>query len=277
MKSFIFCFSLFIFSCTQQKDPLLKVWFYNDHIGKDDQIKNYYKYHSVMEYGFNSASFINLQPDGTFTSYLSGFDYGKWMCGDSTLIMINHDNGKLELGVKRLANDKMVCINKRNNKVYEFNGFPNKFDTSINNPFSKENNYWRIKAKHKESDLEIADRLKNHFSFWEKYFAWGLHSEISTLNIGTTPSLLEMYGNGFKLHYYDNEPLDWKNIFYDSADSWKAYEKLYYIMAEKDIKWPDSKNRFVGFVSAFQQLQQWMEDSKKKKQDSRLRVSSGTK
>jgi len=145
--------------------------------------------------------------------------------------------------------------------VYRFSGLPNDFTATAQNPFSVENNQWRIKAKHKESDSELRARLKNHFSFWEKYFAWGLTGKIDYLDIRSTPSLLKMYGNGFQLEYYENLFPEWKNSFYDTADCRIAYEHLYYKMYEKNIKWPDTKNRFERFVAAFHQLQGWMDES----------------
>jgi hypothetical protein len=33
---------------------------------------------------------------------------------------------------------------------------------------------------------------------------------------------------------------------------------VYYLMYQRNINWPKTENRFESFVSAFQQLQQWM-------------------
>ena len=218
-----------------------------------------YRYGSTMEYGFSGASFLNLQPDGKFTSYFSAFDYGNWGLKDSTLLLIDHNKGRLFLDVKRLDAEQMICVNKSNRKVYRFNGFNNEFHSDAESPFSIDNNRWRIKARHKESDDKLRSRLKNHFRWWEKYFSWGLNNKVKVLDIRSTASVLNMYANGFELQYYDNQFPEWKNIFYDTADCWRAYEMVYYLMYKKDIDWPKTENRFLGFVSAFRQLQQWMD------------------
>jgi hypothetical protein len=254
----LFFLSLFFIACkTENKPSFEKAWIYDDEFS--DGRQDVYRQGNSLEYGFSSASFLNLQPDGKFTSYFSAFDYGNWQLQDSTLLLINHTKGRLFLEVKSLDDKHMVCINKSNQKVYPFKGFKNLFNSDAESPFSLDNNRWRIKARHKESDAELSARLKNHFRWWEKYFSWGLNNKIKLLDIRSTASVLDMYANGFELQYYDNQFPEWKNTFYDTADCWRAYEMVYYLMYKKDIDWPKTENRFERFVSAFQQLQQWMD------------------
>jgi hypothetical protein len=259
-----YCYWLFLsivfISCkADEKSSLEKVWFYDDELTKQEQLENVYKYGGTMEYGFGAASFMNLQQDGKFTSYFSAFDYGDWKLQDSMLILTNHNKGRLLLEVKRMDPKHMICVNRSNHKVYRFNGFKNEIASDAENPFSIKNNLWRVKANHNESDAELAARLKNHFKWWEKYFSWGLNNKFKVLDIRSTPSVLDMYANGFQLKYYDYQFPEWKNIFYDTTNCWRAYEMVYYLMYKKDINWPKTENRFEGFVSAFKQLQQWMD------------------
>jgi hypothetical protein len=253
---FLLLLSIVFFSCkTKDKPSFEKVWFYNDEFANEDV----FRYGASPEYGFSSASFMNLKPDGKFTSYLTAFDYGDWVLRDSTLILTNHNKGKLVLDVKKLSVNQMLCVNKNSHKLYPFNGFPNAVSSEAESPFSIRNNMWRVKANHKESNAEIQSRLKNHFKWWEKYFSWGLANKIQVLDVRSTASILNMYANGFELKYYDTQFPEWKNIFYDTTDCWKAYEMVYYLMYKKNINWPKTENRFESFVSAFKQLQQWMD------------------
>jgi len=249
----------FISCKTGDKPSFERVWIYDDDLSTKKQLEDVYRYGNTMEYGFGAASFLNLAPDGKFTSFFSAFDQGNWKLEDSTLVLTNHKKGKLFLEVRRLDSKQMVCINKSNRKVYRFNGFNNVFASDSESPFSATNNRWRIKAGHKESDAELRSRLKNHFHWWEKYFSWGLNNKMKVLDIRSTASVLNMYANGFELQYFDNQLPEWKNIFYDSANCWRAYEMVYYLLYKKDIDWPKTENRFEGFVSAFKQLQQWMD------------------
>lgn len=255
----LWCITVFV-SCTAKKDPLVKAWIYNDSQGDKAQLENIKAYNGTMEYGLTAANFIDLQADGTYTSYLAFFDSGKWFFRNNTLILVNHNRQIIELQVNKMDDKELICTNKMKRKVYRFSATPNEFAGASENPFSTLNNQWRIKATHKESDAELRARLKNHFSFWEKYFAWGFKEDIDYLDVRSTPSLLKLYGNGFELQYYEYLYPEWKNIFYDTADCRMAYENLYYKMYEKKIQWPKTKNRFESFVSAFHQLQGWMDE-----------------
>lgn len=251
-------FIYLLIGCKNHSDnPFVKVWFYNANQTDQQQKENEVKYRAHENYALEGSNFINLQPDSTYTSFLMDYDYGRWYYKDSLLILVNHNRQPLELVVNKV-DDELICTDKMQNIIYRFYGYPNKFLSAAQNPFSQENNQWRLKASHKESDAEIASRLSNHFRYWEKYFAWGEQTNINSLDYTTTPGPLKMYGNGFALEYLDKQLPQWKESFYDTTDCRKAYEKLYYLMVEKDIQWPKTTDRCKRFVSAFQQLQDWM-------------------
>jgi hypothetical protein len=250
---------LMLAGCGAKKDPLINAWIYDDNLSDEQQQENARLYHSHEDYLLTAANFIDLQPDSTYTAYLFYYDFGKWYFKDQELILVSHNKKIREWSVKKVDGKRLVCMDKAKNLVYRFDGYGNSFKTPGENPFSRENNLWRMKATHKESDSEIAGRLKNHFKFWEKYFAWGLHNGVRYLDVRNVPGVLKLYGNGFQLYYYSEELPEWRNAFYDSADSWKAYEKIYYTMAAKRIQWPETKDRFKIFISAFQQMQGWMD------------------
>ncbi|HEU4634249.1 MAG TPA: hypothetical protein VFS22_09705 [Flavisolibacter sp.] len=249
----------FLISCSTKQNRLVRVWLYNEE-PTEEQIAENDTYGRSAGSALTAANFIDLQPDSTYSSYLSSFEHGKWYFKHNNLILVNQKKQLFELVVNKVSEKEMICTDKMKGIVYRFNGEPNHFETPAENPFSPQNNQWRVKAKHKESEAALRARLKNHFSFWENYFAWGLKNKIQYLDVRSTPSLLKMYGNGFELEYYDNLFPEWKNSFYDTADCRMAYENLYYKMYEKNIQWPDTKNRFERFVSAFDQLQNWMDE-----------------
>jgi hypothetical protein len=248
-----------IFSCHSKKDPLAKAWIYDDNQTAEQTSENATLYRATEDLNMTGANFMDLRPDSSYTSYLNGYDLGRWYFKDDELILVSQNKSIREWEVKKVDAHELVCIDKMKNHVYRFMGYNNDFKSPSENPFALENNQWRMKARHKESDKEIAARLKNHFRFWEKYFAWGFHNKIDYLDVQNTPGVLEMYSNGFKLQYYNYEMPEWKNAFYDTADAWKAYEKVYYSMYAKEIDWPKTDNRFERFVSAFKQMQRWME------------------
>jgi hypothetical protein len=201
------------------------------------------------------ASFINLQGDGTYTRDFGYFDYGKWDFKNDHLILTNTNNETLMLAVDMVSANEMQ-ISNHNTPVENFESLPGSFSGKDQNPFSLENNLWRITPAKKETDAEIKNRLLNHFKFWEKYFTWALNNELKTVDVRSTPTLLKIYGNGFTLKTFDQLPAEWKSFFYDSADCQIANDKMKYFIDNNNIAWPHTENKYKMFISAFQQLQQ---------------------
>ncbi|HEX2534597.1 MAG TPA: hypothetical protein VHK69_12720 [Chitinophagaceae bacterium] len=234
-------------SCGSRKENLTRVWFFIEReapeggeAGEDDALS------------LSAASFINLEPAGTYTSYFDGFGWGTWTLEGDQLVLLNHRRQKAELTIQKLEGDDLV-IRARNRMAYAFEG-QGDLPPGDDNPFALANNRWRIKATHKESEAEIKARLRNHFRYWEKYFDWGLQRE-STLDVRSLPGPLKIYGNGFQLLPYGEQHPDWQAHFYDTADSRTAYNILYRFFTREDIEWPQTKDRFKQFRSAFRQLQ----------------------
>ncbi len=100
------------------------------------------------------------------------------------------------------------------------------------------------------------NRLRNHFRFNEIYLKWALDNHFTTLDVGSTPSLLKVYSNGFALRNYEELPAAWRSYFYDEEDCKKANEIIKDLFDNHDIAWAKTDNRFIMFVSAYQQLQQ---------------------
>jgi hypothetical protein len=246
----------FLFSCTQAKDAMAKAWIYE----ASDKVTGAVSQGNRIDPNLSPANFLDLQQDGSYAGYLNHYETGKWLVKEEKLILVNRRKELHELHILRLNKKKLVCTDEARKILYHFSGHPNEFTSPAQNPFSIGNNQWRLKAKHKESDAELNARMKNHFSFWEKYFAWGYQNHLGYLDVRSTAGPLKIYRNGFQLEYYDNLLPEWKAVFYDTADCRIAFENLHYKMYEKEIKWPKTDNRFERFVSAFQQLQSWMDE-----------------
>ena len=249
-----------LLSCTEKKEVLVKAWIFNDAANEKDMPGKGIGPGLELDHRFNTANFIDLQADGTYSSYLPLYETGKWFYKDQMLIMVNRKKEMLELQVNQVNEDELMCTNKQKGTIYRFKGLRNDFATTSENPFSMNNNLWRIRPARRETDEELRKRMKNHFTYWKQYFAMGLKKKVEVLDIGTTPSLFKLYGNGIQLEYYEYLFPEWKNCFYDSVDCRLAYENVYYKMYQNKIKWPDTENRFERFVSAFSQLEQWMDE-----------------
>jgi hypothetical protein len=240
-------FLLFAFieiNCLSEKEKLSKLWFYTYSSGNS-------KYEDTV---FTHTSFINLQADNTYTLDFGSFDYGRWN-SDKGWLSLRSSGGRVSS--YRIAHLQGNELNLTDDKgiVLNFDGRPFKFTNSASNPFSIDNNQWRIPAVKKESEQELKKRLSNHCKFYETYFLWALENDLNSVDVRSTPSPIKIYGNGFALKKFDELPMLWRSYFYDAADCQKANDIIKSIFESKDITWANTDNKYKMFVSAFQQMQ----------------------
>ena len=232
-------------ACKSDAGPGGKIWFFTNHTGASEQ-------HDTI---LTPANFIYLDKDGSYSSDLGGYDYGKWVYANNQLLFISHLHSKSALPVSYLTSNEMQTGSAKG----PFNNFEATtvaFTAASENPFSKDNNQWRIKAAGKETDAQLKNRLLNHFKFWEIYFTWALNDKVQYIDVRSTPTPIKIYGNGFGLKPYDQLPREWVQYFYDEEDCRKANEKIKYLFDNNAVAWPHTENKYKMFLSAFQQLQQ---------------------
>ncbi|HTE10786.1 MAG TPA: hypothetical protein VK645_07445 [Chitinophagaceae bacterium] len=238
--------ALFLFTaCQHLVNPSGKLWFYTHSTGTKE----------LPDSSLTPASFIDLEKDGSYTSDFGHFDYGKWVYSKNEILLISYQHNKSVLPVSYLT-DKEMQTGPAKGPFDNFESQPVSFASGVENPFSKENNGWRVKADAKETDSQIKNRLLNHFKFWELYFTWAFNDNIQYIDVRSTPTLLKIYGNGFALKPFDQLPAAWKLYFYDEEDCRKANEKIKYMFDNNAVAWPHTENKYKMFISAFQQLQQ---------------------
>lgn len=243
-----------IIGCGNKKGSLYQTWFYSFHEQSGKGIEK--------EPELTSENFINLKADGKYTSYLDSFEYGEWKKGNTMVTFINQEGEKRIVEIKKYdANELTLDLTPDKKNIYfkVFSGIPNLNISDKDNPFSVENNLWRIRPLTPESDQQLTNRLRNYFSFWEKYFNWALINKMETLDIRTEQSPLKLYGNGFELIPYDKISDSWKKCFATDEDCHKSWKQLETLITEKNISWPKTDNRFKSFLAAFQQLQTYLD------------------
>jgi hypothetical protein len=246
--------SFFVISCRSNIQSLNKTWFFAFYTSSGENV--------LPNPPLNPENFIDLQKDGNYTSYISGFDYGTWKKEVNGIQLVNQKGDKKFLKVISLEDGEMtlhLSAILKDGPHHVFTGIPNTNINEANNPFSKQNNRWRIRPSAPETSEQIKDRLVNHFRFWEKYFEWAVANDLKTLGIGSMNSPLKIYGNGIALIPYNELPDVWKRNFFDEGDSQIAWDKLKKMMDTKNVAWPKTDNRFKFFISGFQQLQGMVE------------------
>ena len=246
--------SFILISCLSKNQSLHKTWFFAYYGNSGQSLP--------QSQPLTPENFLNLQKDGKYTSYLSGFDYGTWKNEGNEIHLVNEKGEKKFLRIILLKDGELTLDLSsifRNSPIQVFTGIPNTNTKEADDPFSKQNNQWRIRASAPETSEQIKARLVNHFRFWEKYFEWAIANNLKSLGVRGMNSPIKIYGNGFALIPYNELPDEWNKIFFDEADCRKAYDKLETMMNTKDVTWPKTDNRFKSFISGFQQLQGMVE------------------
>lgn len=249
-------------SCMSEKDKFGKTWFYtysNNTSWSNSNWKTNISTSSSKDPVLTPVHFLNLQKNGRYTCYFSDFEYGTWTYQNNTIVLKSNGRRERTLAVHSIS-DKELCMdidpaNKDNNN-YCFEGLPDPYTNEADDPFSAENNQWRIKATAKERNDAVRKRLLNHFRYWEKYFSWGLKTDRQSLDVRSLPGPLKLYGNGFELLPLDKWPDEWRSHFYDEENVQQAYDMLHTFFSSQQIAWPKTDHKFKQFISAFQQLQQ---------------------
>ena len=232
-------------ACRQPANPSGHIWFFTHSTGNKD----------AADPVLTPANFIDLEKDGSYTSDFGQFDYGTWIYANNQLLLTGQHGKKSIMPVNYLTAAEMQ-VGPPKGPFDNFERQPGQFASAAENPFSKENNNWRIKATAKETGDQLKNRLIDHCRFWELYFTWAFNNTVQSIDVRSTPTPIKIYGNGFGLVPFEELPAAWKNYFFDAADCQAANEKIKQVFDKRAIAWPHTENKYKMFISAFQQLQQ---------------------
>jgi len=248
MKIYL-CYIILLFlttlaSCHNNEKFSSPLWFYNYSSITPS------KWDSVL----NRVSYLDLQPDGSYTQDFGQFDFGSWTLKGQELYLTNQNHKTyifrlLAIGKKRLD----IYLGK--DKIAYFEKQPRPSGNPSKNPFSLKNNQWRIPATHKENIDEIRQRLLNHYQFWEAYFEWGSDNNIGAIDVTDIPTPMKVYGNGLGLKRYDDLSVRWRSCFFDEEDCHKADTLLKGLFRRNKIIWPNTDDQAKLFISGVQQAE----------------------
>ena len=202
------------------------------------------------------VSFLYLGEDGAYTRDFGSFDYGKWRYSNDSLVLTSNAAAKTEkFKVDAKGSKEINLVSSEGIDVFELH--PATPADSLN-PFSVDNNRWRIRPASAESYEQLRERLINHCRFWETYFTWALNNEIQYLDVRSTPTAIKIYGNGFGLKPYDELPEAWKQCFYSPEDCSQANSIIEQAFRRNNIGMPQTESKYKMFISAFQQLESFL-------------------
>jgi len=237
-------------SCLNTTPSINQLWFYT-----------YSSDTSLDKNTLTPANFVELRADKTFTADLGKFQSGRWNMKDQQLFL-NAENGEIDILLVNELKSKEMQVEVGRASAANFDGQP--LPKIEQDPFSQKNNLWRKPAVAKESEVQLRKRLRNHCGFWVAYFTWALDNELGTVDVRSTPTPIKIYGNGFTIKPFNDLPVTWKQYFYDSADCAQANDILSEIVRTHTIAWAHTDNKYKMFISAFQQMEQFLLSPKPK-------------
>ncbi|HVS97696.1 MAG TPA: hypothetical protein VHE54_14480 [Puia sp.] len=235
-------------ACKPDK-PGTQIWMYTSDFDRSQE-------HDTL---LTNASFLDLGPDGRFTQDFGRFEYGTWNIQDQRLYLTDQHRKTYVYRVADLQKKTLFLQLGEGNRVGGFRGLGVPPGPAEKDPFSVENNQWRIRPMHRESDAELRQRLVQHCRFWERYFTWTQEAGIEEVEVRDVPTSLKVYANGFGIKHFDDQPAEWKSFFYDERDCRRADSIIKHAFRTHDIVWPKTDDDVKKLISGCQQVQRWLQ------------------
>lgn len=173
----------------------------------------------------------------------------------------------LILSLSQAAMNKLVPLNEPNNKGFTFfkgNG-PYRFFLSAdreaysndkNDPYSKQNNLWRIRPSKPETDAQLNARLANHVGFLKLLMQAVADGKSTYISLHSFHTPLVMDAGDIRLEHYEYTRSSWDNYFYDTLQAQKAYRLLEKAVIYNGVKQGETGDRFENSVIMLTQVLQ---------------------
>ena len=211
---------------------------------------------SQVEIPYRSLCFST---NGTFfKNPRNSFDYGNWQYDDATkTITINNsiDKGKDVYKIAKIAYDEMTLVNTGIGSItnLKFIAPGKRYKNPNDEPYSLENNRWRIKPKNKESDSAIHQRLKENLYFFILFYKSALAKEDKTVSFWGLPSCFKWYGGAIYLKKEEELKENWINCFYSKSQAMQAYALADKLISQK-YNWPKGERNWLKLNLAVVEL-----------------------
>lgn len=122
-----------------------------------------------------------------------------------------------------------------------------------NDPYSKVNNFWRIKPASPETKQQILDRVNNHLHFWKLIVQDAIDNDRGVISFHWFESPLVIASNGSALRNYDDVKDAWETNFYDSTQAREGYALLENCF-KKGVKAGETDSHFQNDIIIIDQL-----------------------
>ena len=231
---------------------LCQVWVMEDDAGSLEGMTE----SSQMEIPYRSLCF---SANGTFfKNPRNSFDYGTWQYDDATkTITINNsiEKGKDVYKIAKIAYDEMTLVNTGIGSItnLKFIAPGKRYKNASDEPYSLQNNRWRIKPTSKESDSTIHQRLKENLYFFILFYKSALAKEDKAVSFWGLPSCFKWYGGAIFIKKKDELKDNWINCFYNKDQAMQAYALADKLLSQK-YNWPKGEQNWLKLNLAVVEL-----------------------
>ena len=211
---------------------------------------------SQVEIPYRSLCFST---SGTFVKNpRNSFDYGTWQYDDATkTITINNsiERGKDIYKIAKIAYDEMTLVNTGIGSAtnLKFIAPGKRYKNASDEPYSLENNRWRIKPTSKESDSAIHQRLKENLYFFILFYKSALAKNDKAVSFWGLPSCFKWYGGAIFIKKKDELKDNWINCFYNKEQAMQAYALADKLLSQK-YNWPKGEQNWLKLNLAVVEL-----------------------
>ena len=186
------------------------------------------------------------------------FDYGTWQYDDAAkTITINNsiDRNKDVYKIAKIAYDEMTLVNVGIGSAtnLKFIAPGKRYKNANEEPYSLENNRWRIKPKTKESDSAIHQRLKENLYFFILFYKSALDKDDKTVSFWGLPSCFKWYGGAIFIKKKEELKENWINCFYNKGQAMQAYALADKLLSQK-YDWPKGERNWLKLNLAVVEL-----------------------
>ena len=132
-------------------------------------------------------------------------------------------NSKLEFETKE-GKSQLNLINDESGTSLIFFPAAVPLTSDTEDPFHPRNNLWRVKAKAKENETLIRERLKNYIRHFALILKAAKDRNQSVVNFEFSLGPVKIYNGAIGIYPFEMVPIEWKKSFYDEADTYIAYQ-----------------------------------------------------
>jgi hypothetical protein len=197
---------------------------------------------------------FSLFPAGTFVKNpRNSFDYGSWNYDDASKMLTLNNTISRSKDVYKVGAISYNKLELNNGADLKFIAPGKRFKNVNDEPYSLENNRWRIKPTAIESDSAIHQRLKENLKFFILFYKSALAKNDTIISFWGLPSCFKWYGGAIFIKKKEELKDNWINCFYNKEQAMQAYALADRLLGQK-YDWPKGERNWVKLNLAVVEL-----------------------